>query len=65
MIRENQKFLNILLIIIDLIVVLTLALFFAWYIRFQTNLLGVGVDNWGIFEYLLSLNIYPCVYTHF
>ncbi len=62
MIRENQRFLNILLIIVDMIVV-SLALFTAWYIRFQTTLLGVGVDNWGVFEYLLSLIFILVVYT--
>lgn len=62
MIRENQKFLNILLIITDMIVV-SLALFTAWYIRFQTTLVGVGVENWGVFEYLLSLIFILVVYT--
>ena len=62
MIRENQKFLNILLIIIDLCVI-SFSLFFAWYIRFQTELLGIGVDNWGIEEYLISLIFILAVYT--
>jgi Undecaprenyl-phosphate glucose phosphotransferase len=62
MIRENQRFLNILLVIVDMIVV-SLALFTAWYIRFQTTLLGVGVDNWGVFEYLLSLLFILVLYT--
>ena len=62
MIRENQKFLNILLVIIDLCVI-SFSLFFAWYIRFQTELLGIGVDNWGIEEYLISLVFILAVYT--
>ena len=62
MIRENQKFLNILLVIIDLCVI-SFSLFFAWYIRFQTELLGIGVDNWGIEEYLISLIFILAVYT--
>ena len=41
MIRENQKYLNFLLILIDMMVV-AFALFFAWFIRFQTTILGIG-----------------------
>ena len=44
-------------------IVVSLALFTAWYIRFQTTLLGVGVDNWGVFEYLLSLIFILVLYT--
>lgn len=54
MIRENQRFFNVLLVIVDLVVI-SFALFFAWYIRFKTDILGVGVDNWGTLEYLASL----------
>ena len=59
MIRENQKYL---LILIDMIVV-TFALFFAWFIRFKTTILGIGVDNWDINQYVLSLTFILIVYT--
>ncbi len=59
---ENQKYINIVLVIFDMIVI-AFSLFFAWYIRFQTNLLGVGVDNWGVGEYLASLIFILVVYT--
>jgi len=62
MIRENQKYLNFLLILIDMMVV-AFALFFAWFIRFKTTILGIGVDNWGINQYLLSLTFILVVYT--
>jgi Undecaprenyl-phosphate glucose phosphotransferase len=62
MIRENQKSLNILLVSIDMCVI-AFALFSAWYIRFQTNLLGVGVDNWGQIEYFTSLLFILIVYS--
>ena len=62
MIRENQKYLNFLLILIDMMVV-TFALFFAWFIRFKTTIFGIGVDNWGINQYLISLAFILVVYT--
>ncbi len=62
MIRENQRLLNILLVLID-IVVISLALFIAWFIRFKTTLFGVGVDNWRLNQYLLSLAFIIIVYT--
>ena len=62
MIRENQKYLNFLLILIDMMVV-TFALFFAWFIRFKTTILGIGVDNWHLNQYLISLTFILVVYT--
>ncbi len=61
MIRENQKSLNIVLIITD-IVIITAALIFAWYIRFDTRLLGVGISGWGLNVYLISLAFIIVVY---
>ncbi|WP_048190926.1 undecaprenyl-phosphate glucose phosphotransferase [Methanobacterium sp. SMA-27] len=62
MIRENQRLLNILQIILDA-VVLTLALYFAWYIRVKTDLLGPGFDVWGIPQYATSLLFIIISYT--
>ncbi len=62
MIRENQRLLNLLLVLID-IMVISLALFFAWFIRFKTTLLGVGIDSWKLDQYLLSLLFIIIVYT--
>ena len=62
MIRENQRLLNLLLVLID-IMVISFALFFAWFIRFKTTLFGVGIDNWKLNQYLLSLAFIIVVYT--
>ena len=62
MIRENQRLLNILQIILDA-VVLTIALYFAWYIRVKTDFLGPGFDVWGIPQYATSLLFIIVTYT--
>ena len=62
MIRENQRLLNLLLVLIDILVI-SFALFFAWFIRFKTTLLGVGIDSWKLNQYLLSLAFIIVVYT--
>jgi Undecaprenyl-phosphate glucose phosphotransferase len=62
MIRENQKYLNMLLVLIDMLVI-TFALFIAWFIRFRTDILGVGIDNWGISEYVISLVFILIIYS--
>jgi len=62
MIRENQRLLNLLLVLID-IMVISFALFFAWFIRFKTTLFGVGIDSWKLDQYLLSLLFIIIVYT--
>jgi Undecaprenyl-phosphate glucose phosphotransferase len=62
MIRENQRLLNLLLVLIDILVI-SFALFFAWIIRFKTTLFGVGIDNWKLNQYLLSLAFIIVVYT--
>lgn len=54
MIRENQRFINYILIAIDaLVIALSMAL--ARYIRFETNLLGFGTHVAGIEFYLAPL----------
>ncbi len=53
MIRENQRFLNMVLVIIDLLII-TFSLIFAWYIRFGTNLM-VFKHNWDLNYYLMFL----------
>lgn len=35
--------------------VITFSLFLAWYIRFETNLLGFGRSGWGLEHYMLPL----------
>ena len=62
MIRENQRFLNVLQVILD-IFVLTFSLYLAWYIRVKTNLVGPGFDIWGIPEYATSLVFIIVLYT--
>ena len=62
MIRENQRLLNMLQIIFDVIVI-SLSLFLAWYIRVKTDILGQGFDTWGIEQYATSLLFIIIVYT--
>ena len=62
MIRENQRFLNVLQIFFDM-TVLTFSLYLAWYIRVKTDLVGPGFDIWGIFEYATSLLFIIVTYT--
>ena len=54
MIKQYQRFFNLILIFIDLAVI-TLSLFLAWYIRFETNLLGFGRSEWGLYHYMMPL----------
>jgi Undecaprenyl-phosphate glucose phosphotransferase len=62
MIRENQRFLNVLQVFFD-IMVLTFSLYLAWYIRVKTDLVGPGFDIWGISEYATSLLFIIVTYT--
>ncbi len=68
MIRENQKYFNMMQIILDLIVI-ALALIFAWIIRFETNLLGLGHSGWGFTYYMefliLILPLFLLLYYFF
>ena len=53
MIRQNQRFFNLALVVIDMIVI-AFSLIFAWFIRFQSNLL-IHDSNLGFKYYSLSL----------
>ena len=55
MIRQNQRFFNLSLVIID-ISVIAFSLICAWFVRFQSNLL-IHEPNLGFEYYLLSLLI--------
>ena len=54
MIRQNQRAFNLLLVLIDMVVI-SFSLVLAWFIRFQTNLLGFGQSTWGFNYYMASL----------
>ncbi|NYB26248.1 MAG: undecaprenyl-phosphate glucose phosphotransferase [Methanobacteriaceae archaeon] len=55
MIRENQKYFNLILIVADSSVII-ISLILAWYLRFRTTILGdVGVSGWGFTEYMIPL----------
>ena len=54
MIRENQRLFNLLLVAIDMSVI-SLSLVLAWYIRFDTDLLGFGRGIWGFNHYMMPL----------
>ncbi len=53
MIRQNQRFFNLSLVIIDMVVI-AFSLIFAWFVRFQSNLF-MHEPNLGFGYYLLSL----------
>lgn len=53
MIRQNQRFFNLSLVVIDMIVI-AFSLIFAWFVRFQTNLF-IHEPNLGFNYYMLSL----------
>jgi len=53
MIRQNQRFFNLSLVIIDMAVI-AFSLIFAWFVRFQSNLF-IHEPNLGFGYYLLSL----------
>jgi Undecaprenyl-phosphate glucose phosphotransferase len=54
MIRENQRIFNMALAGIDFAVI-TLSMVLAWYIRFETDLLGFGRSIWGFDHYLIPI----------
>ncbi len=54
MIRENQRIFNLLLVVIDMAVI-TFSLILAWFIRFETDLLGFGQSGWGFDHYFLPI----------
>ncbi len=54
MIRENQRLFNLMLLTIDALVI-TFSLFLAWYVRFETDLLGFGRSVWGFDHYVMPI----------
>lgn len=60
MIRQNQRFFNLSLVIIDILVI-AFSLICAWFVRFQSNLI-IHEPNLGFEYYLLSLLIIIPVY---
>jgi len=62
LIRENQRYFNLMLIIIDLTVI-TLALILAWFIRFETTFFGnYGYSGWGFIIYMMPLIVILPIY---
>jgi len=62
MIRENQKYFNLILILADSAVII-ISLILAWYLRFQTTIFGdVGVSGWGFTEYMIPLVVIIPIY---
>ena len=53
MIRQNQRFFNLALVVIDMVVI-AFSLIFAWFVRFQSNLF-IHEPNLGFGYYILSL----------
>lgn len=55
MIKDYQKYFNIILVFAD-VSVIVVALILAWYLRFRTNIFGaIGESGWGIEYYLVPL----------
>ena len=55
MIRENQKYFNLILIVADITVII-FSLILAWYLRFQTSIFGdFGESGWGFTHYMIPL----------
>jgi Undecaprenyl-phosphate glucose phosphotransferase len=62
MIRENQKYFNLILIVADSIVII-LALILAWYLRFRTSIFGdMGESGWGFVNYMIPLLVIIPIY---
>lgn len=68
MIRENQRYFNFILFLLDMAVI-SLSFIFAWFIRFETSILGFGHDPWGFTSYMFSLvfilPVFFLLYTFF
>ncbi len=64
MIRQNQRFFNSLLVIIDMTII-TFSLILAWFIRFDTDLLGFGQSALGFTHYLLPIIFILPMYLFF
>ena len=61
MIRENQNLFNLMLFIIDMAVIIS-SIALAWFIRFQTTILGVGYSVGDLTHYMLPLLIIIPIY---
>lgn len=61
MIQQNQRFFNIILVLIDMLII-TLAFMLAWFIRFKTDLLGFGQSSWGFTHYMMPLGVILPIY---
>lgn len=68
MIKQNQKYLNISLVMIDAIAVL-IAFLISWYIRFQSGLLNIEQGHLTLKEYIMPviiiIPIYLIIYSFF
>jgi Undecaprenyl-phosphate glucose phosphotransferase len=60
MIRQNQRFFNLALVVIDMVVI-AFSLIFAWFVRFQSNLF-IHEPNLGFEYYILSLLVIMPLY---
>lgn len=54
LIRENQRLFNLMLMIIDVLVII-FSLVLAWYVRFETDLLGFGRGVFAFEHYMIPL----------
>ena len=69
MIRENQRLLNIILVLIDVLVIV-ISLWSSIWLRFQTTLFGpigghIGYQNYLIFMFLVIIPVYLILYFAF
>ena len=64
MIRENQRFFNAILVILDMSVI-TFSLILSWNLRFKTNLMGPSHISWAFEYYLASLILVLPIYIFF
>ena len=62
MIRENQRFFNTVIVITDAVIIM-LSLILAWYVRFETNLLGSSHSIWQFHHYMIVLIFIVPIYV--
>ena len=65
MIKQNQRVLNVVMVLADALVV-TIALFCAWWLRFKTTLFGPIGGHLGLQSYVLFLTfaVIPTYFTN-
>lgn len=62
MIKEHQKYFNLILVLSDVAMII-IALVLAWYLRFETSVFGnVGNSGWGFFYYMVPLIVIVPMY---